>query len=172
MLKLILTAIAVMVSFVVVAGGNPEFVQLPENYRTDYTQYQVQNRGNGKQLAVLYANDIAVASAANSELADGSTIIMEVYKATMDESGEPVVNEDGLFKKGKFAAIAVMEKRSEWPEAFDQSQRADDWGFAIYQTDGTPKQNDLPCASCHLPLQQQDYMFSHAHLVDFAQRIK
>ena len=81
--------------------------------------------------------------------------------------GQPVKDADGNFIKDKFAAVAVMEKRSNWDTSFDANQRAGDWGFAIYKTDGTVKDNKLDCASCHNPLTDSDFLFSHSSLVEF-----
>ena len=123
---------------------------------------------NENQLAVLYANKTAVASAANGVMANGSVIVMEIYKKKLDENGNAVMNSNGLFEKGKFAAIAVMEKRDNWESGFASEHRAGNWGFAIYNTDGSVKDNNLDCASCHIPLENQGYMFSHSSLVEYS----
>ncbi|MBL1142756.1 MAG: cytochrome P460 family protein [Proteobacteria bacterium] len=162
------TLLALSISVLANAGGNPEHVSFPEAYKTEYAQYDTRNRNNGKQVAVMYANKIAIDSASNAKLAEGSKIIMEVYKAKLGEDGKPVVGADGIFEKGAFAAIAVMEKKSNWDANFDAKERAKDWGFAIYKTDGTPKDNDLECASCHTPLVESDYMFSYSSLQNFS----
>ncbi len=168
MKKVIYGLLALSISFIVYAGGNPEFVHFPEGYKSTFTHYDTRNRNNGKQVAVMYANKIAIDSASESALADGSKIIMEIYKTVPGDDGKPAVGADGIFKKGKFAAVAVMEKRSDWNADFDAKQRAGDWGLAIYKTDGSPKENALDCASCHIPLKASDNLFSHSSLVEFA----
>ena len=167
-----ISAIMFFASMLVLAGGNPEYVELPENYRDTFTHYGTVNRSNGKQLAMLYANDQAFQSASkgNDKLADGSKIIMEVYKAKVNDSGEPVITANGLFEKGKFAAIAVMEKSVKWPEQLLDEHKAGDWAFAIYQTNGEPKANELDCAACHQPLEMQDYRFTHSKLSEFVNK--
>ena len=171
MKKIIATLSILGVSLVAIAGGNPEHVKLPENYKDEFSQYDTRNRGNGKQVAVLYANKTATDSAAmGNSLADGSTIVMEIYKKKMDKNGKAMTGADGVFEKGKFAAIAVMEKRSDWSAAYDAGLRSSDWGFAIYNTDGSPKENKLDCASCHTPLTSQDYLFTHSSLLDFVKK--
>jgi cytochrome P460 len=167
MSKYIYTCFALSLSFIVYAGGNPEHVSYPAAYKTEFTQYDTRNRDNGKQVAVMYANKIALDSVSNGKLAEGSKIIMEVYKAKMGEDGKPVMGTDGIFERGKFAAVAVMEKRTNWDASFDANERAADWGFAIFKTDGTPKENDLECAACHSPMPDNDYMFSYTSLVEF-----
>lgn len=167
MKKFVFAVISLSLSVIVYAGGNPDHVKFPEGYQTEFTKYDTRNRANGKQVAVLYANKIATDTAATGKLGDGAKIIMEVYKTVVGEDGKPTAGEDGLFKKGKFAAVAVMEKRSDWDASFDAKERAGDWGFAIYKTDGTVKDNKLECASCHLPMPDNDYMFSHSSLIEF-----
>jgi len=167
MKKIALALISLSLSFIVYAGGNPDHVKFPAGYQSDFIKYDTRNRANGKQVAVLYANKIATDTAASGKLGDGAKIIMEVYKTVPGEDGKPTVGEDGLFKKGKFAAVAVMEKRSNWDASFDAKERAGDWGFAIYKTDGSVKENKLDCASCHLPMPDNDYMFSHSSLIEF-----
>ena len=169
-MKRIIPVLATLsISFLCYAGGNPEHVIFPEGYKSEFTQYDVRNRANGKQVAVLYANETAINSAKAGQLADGSKIIMEVYKAKLDENGDKIKNASGLLEKGKFAAVAVMEKNSNWDSSFSAEDRAGNWGFAIYKTNGTPKDNNLDCATCHKPMPENDYMFSFQSLTKFTQ---
>jgi cytochrome P460 len=155
------------ISFFAYAGGNPEFVHFPESYKSDFTEYDTRNRSNGKQVAVLYANKTAIESASSGKLTEGSKIVMEIYKPKLGENDKPITGTDGLFVKGKFAAVAVMEKRTNWDVNFNSKERANDWGFAIYKPDGSPKDNNLDCASCHTPLSDSDFLFSHSSLLEF-----
>ena len=160
--------LALSVSFIAYAGGNPEHVHFPQGYQTEYTKYDTRNRANGKQVAVLYANKVATDTASGAKLGDGAKIVMEVYKTIPGKDGKPKAGANGIFEKGAFAAVAVMEKRSNWNASIDAKERAGDWGFAIYKTDGAVKDNNLDCASCHLPMPENDYMFSHSSLIEFA----
>lgn len=167
MRKIAYLSLALSISCNAYAGGNPEQVSFPDAYQSDFIKYHTQNRAGKPQVAVLYANKIALDSAGSGKLADGAKIVMEVYKAKMS-NGEPIVDSDGIYQKDKFAAVAVMEKRSNWDDSFDSKERAGDWGFAIYNTNGTAKDNELDCASCHTPMPENDYLFSHSSLVEFA----
>jgi hypothetical protein len=167
MRKIAYICLGLFVSFLAYAGGNPEQVKFPEGYKTEFKKYDTRNREGKPQVAVLYANQVALDSLNKGKLADGSKIVMEVYKAKVSY-GEPVKGSGGIYQKGKFAAVAVMEKRLDWKGSIDASERAGDWGFAIYNTDGTPKENGLDCASCHTPMPESDFLFSHARLVEFA----
>lgn len=166
-MKLLTTLGLVLIALTVYAGGNNDAVKFPEGYKTDFTVYHTQNRAGKPQIVDLYANKIAAESTKADELASGATIIMEIYKAKQDETGNPITLENGLFEKGKFAAVAVMEKRSDWGADYPQELRAGDWGFALYTPDGKPKENNLECQSCHIPFKETDHMYSHTALLEF-----
>lgn len=168
MKKFLVVALAFVSSLAVYAGGNPEHVAFPIAYKADFIAYDTRNRVNGKQVAVMYANKVALDSASSGKLAAGSKIIMEVYKPKKDEDGKPVIGANGVFEKAKLAAVAVMEKREAWDAGFAAKDRAGDWGFAIYNPDGTPKENNLECATCHTPMPDNDFMFSYSSLVNFS----
>jgi len=153
------------VSSAVMAGGNNEFVKFPESYKSEFKHYSTQNRLNNEQVADIYANDIATGSANDGKLADGSILVMEIYKTEVDDNDKRIADQDGIFKKAGLAAIAVMEKRNTWDEAYSADDRAGNWGFALYDVKGMPKPNDLVCADCHKPLSSQDHIFSYHKLL-------
>ncbi|MFK8068289.1 MAG: cytochrome P460 family protein [Gammaproteobacteria bacterium] len=165
MKKLMLSVITILITTAALAGGDPEFVPFPANYKKTDTNYATLDRNNGKQVAVLYANEPAMKSVQyGDELVPGSRIIMEIYKFKKDADGKAIMGTNGVHEKGDLAAVAVMEKSIEWSEKYSLDHRADEWGFAIYTPDGQPKKNDLDCASCHIPLDNQDELFTHAQL--------
>ena len=167
-MKQIIFIMTLSIAILAYAGGNPEHVLFPKGYQTTFTKYDTRNRSNGKQVAVLYANPSALASATNGQLQDGSKLIMEIYKTKSDQNGNPIVGTDQVFEKGALAAVAVMEKRHDWGSEFDPAARAGQWGFALYTPDGKAKANDLICASCHIPMPENDYLFSLSRLTEFA----
>ncbi|MEM0912095.1 MAG: cytochrome P460 family protein [Pseudomonadota bacterium] len=166
MKKSLTTAGICAISAVAFAGGNPTFVELPSDYKASFEEYDTRNRANGKQVAVLYANDVAIQSVAEGAMADGSTIIMEIYKIAKDENDKPLTDDNGLFVKSAHAATAVMTKKQSWDTEFDEIDRSGDWGYAIYNADGSVKKNDLQCVACHQPYQSTEYMFSYSSLLD------
>ncbi len=166
MRKIVYIYLALSFSCIAYAGGNPERVSFPDGYTTNFKNYDTRNRDGKPQVAVLYANKIALDSANSSNLADGAKIVMEVYKAKMVD-GKPITGSDGTYVKDKMAAVAVMEKRTNWDDSFDANERTGDWGYAIYNTNGKPKDNKLDCAGCHTPLPESDYLFSYSSLVEF-----
>lgn len=163
-MKRLITIVLVLLTASVFAGGRNDQVRYPEGYKDFFKHYHTQNRANNKQIADMYANEIAQNSAKDGTLANGSIIVMEIHKPEVDEAGKPVVGEDGLFIKKKFSAVAVMEKRSDWGADYAAVERAGNWGFALYDTKGMPKENDLVCASCHIPLTSTDHLYTFPKL--------
>ena len=162
--------VGLTLSFHAYGGGNPEFVKFPEKYEQTFSKYDVANRANQTQLAKLYANEAAVESyKKGGEAGPGSVVVMEIYAPKKDAEGKIQSGEDGLFVIDKLAAVAVMEKRNDWDSAFKTDERSGNWGFALYNPDGTAKDNDLNCTQCHTPLQQQDHLYSFQKLADYAE---
>ena len=168
--KILIGLVLGLSAMVVFAGGSPDYVRFPAGYDVSFTNYTIMNRGNGA-VAKMYANDVAISSYKKGQPAgSGSVVVMEVYKPKKDADGKPIVGSDGVNKIDKLAAVAVMERRTTWPGNFSADDRVGTWGFAIYNPDGTPKQNKLACVVCHTPLDKQDFLFSHQRLVDFVKR--
>lgn len=170
MKKLLSTLAALSFSTYLVADGNPEYIDLPQGYKSTFTQYDTRNRVADKQVAVIYANKAAVDSAPSGDYAYGSKVIVEIYTTMLGEDGSPLVDKNGLYKKDKFAAVGVMEKQSEWSNNYPAGERAGNWGFALYGADGSAMTNELDCVGCHLPLKSDDYLFSHSKLVNLTKK--
>jgi hypothetical protein len=166
-LKLIAMIVALS-PFYAHGGGDPEHVKFPAGYTDTYTKYSTENRANQTQVAKLYANEAAINSYTKGKnAASGSVVIMEIYKPKTGADGKPVAGSDGVFEIDSLSAVAVMEKKDNWDKSFPQENRTGNWGFAIYNPDGTKKANDLNCVQCHTPLDAQDYLFTYKRLVDF-----
>jgi len=151
---------------VALAGGRPDQVPFPEGYASSFRNYITRNRANGKpEIAKIYANETAERTAGGGgALAPGSMLVMEIYKSAMDAAGKPIKDGEGNFKQGELSGIAVMQKRTDWPADYAAAERAGDWGFALYDAKGQPKANDLPCASCHQPFTNQDFVVTYLKL--------
>ena len=87
--------------------------------------------------------------------------------AKMYVNDKPIVGSDGIYVIDQLAAVAVMERRDTWEESYASDHRLANWGFAIYNPDGTPKSNDLACVECHTPLKSEDHLFSYVELIKY-----
>jgi cytochrome P460 len=166
--KIFVGMLFAMSAIYVYAEGDPEFVKFPTGYDASYTNYATMNRAGKDLVAKMYANDIAISSYEKGRTAaSGSIIVMEVYKTKKDASDKPIVGNNGVYEIDKLAAVAVMERRDDWEEAYTSEHRLVDWGFAIYNPDGTQKSNDLACVQCHTPQKSVDYLFSYIPLIEY-----
>lgn len=144
----------------VYAGGTPEFVKLPEGYQKQIN-YMTQNRIGQEQIAKIYARESFLqAIAADEPVPEGGTVVMEIFEPKRDPNKNPVKGSGGHFLIDRIEAIAVMENRSEWPAEMPESERAGNWGFALYTPDGKPMANELDCAGCHWQLRRVNYLFT------------
>lgn len=154
------------------AGGTPDTVKYPTGYQKTFTNYVNMNRNGKDLLAKMYANDVAMDSyKAGKAAANGSVVIMEVYKPKKDADGKPVKGEDGLFVADKLAAVAVME-RQDWDKKIAAEDQLANWGFGFYKGDGSVKDNKLDCVGCHKPLDKADYLFTHKEALDYGKEEK
>ena len=138
-------------------GGHPHFLKFPDGYENYLSEYATINRAHPTQ---------------GDKAASGSVVVMEIYSPKTDAEGKPIPGDDGIFEIDTLAAIAVMENRHTWLDTYPAENRTGDWGYAVYNPDGSPKENDLDCVQCHTPLKGQDYMFTHQMLIDFVKSKK
>ncbi len=84
--------------FIAYADGDPEFVKLPEQYQKNLNKYETINRLGREQVAVMYANDVAITSHQKDNTAkSGSLIVMEIYQAARDDNNIAILNDNESF---------------------------------------------------------------------------
>ncbi len=150
-----------------VAVSEEPRVSFPANYKTEFENYLSLDRvQNPDQIIRLFANNIALEAAREGkELPNGSILVGEVYKAKKDAEGNIETSALGRRMRGKFAAVAVMEKGEGWGEKYPAGLKNGDWDFAIFSPDGKPLNKDLnACRSCHAPMASTQYLFSLEHM--------
>ena len=158
----IIAALSILLSAQSWAGGTPDQVKFPTDYVKKFSLYETRNRANG-QYAEIYANPIAIASAKSGTLANGSVLVMELYKPKMDAADKPITGSDGKWVKDSMIARLVMEKNN-WGDKVPATERNENWAYAMYGPDGKAKANEAPCAGCHIPLKSTDYLNTLSNL--------
>lgn len=169
MKKSTLVGVIAMVLFSADALSGPDLVKLPAGYQETFTQYAVINRPLKNQVVFTYANRVAVDSAqSNMPLANGSVIVMEVYKAKLDEKGAPLSNDKGLYLRDEMAAIVVMEKQEGWGNAYPDEIRNGDWEYSKFKpnNDHPVIQDSIGCLQCHKQIEKKDFVFSFDELIN------
>ncbi len=168
--KWVLTTGLVGFSSMITAGmvsAGPDLVAFPEGYQSSHTHYATVNRDDErKQLVKIFANDVALASAKDGAPLDGGSVItMEVYKAKLDASEEPVMGGDGFFEQGDLAVVVVMESQDGFGADYPDELRNGSWEYALFKGDGSRIDKDTTaCFECHKPLHDTDYVFSFEQL--------
>jgi cytochrome c553 len=150
-------------------GTKPAF---PEDYEADFKKYQTISFPERKQVRHYWANAAALdAAREGGAFPEGAYLFVEVYKAELDDAGEPVEGEDGEYVQADLAAYTAMEKAAGWGEEVPEILRNGDWRYAVFTTDGEHRDglNEAPCLACHKPLTDTDYSFTYDTLKSFAQ---
>jgi hypothetical protein len=146
--------------------AGPEKVAFPSGYRS-HVRYTVVDRPDNKTVREIYVNEGLIVRAPQPLLSPGTVITMEVYRAKVNEKGEPVKDPAGRFIKGDLMSIFVMEKRTGWGAEYPDDLRNGEWEYARFTPDGKPHQNTdtRPCFQCHQPMSGQDFVFTFPELV-------
>ena len=143
-------------------------IAFPADYRTAMHNYVSLDRTqNDDQTIRLFAPKQALdAAKAGAELPDGTILVAEIYKAKKDDNGKVIESSLGRRIRGKFAAVAVMQKGKGWGEKYPDELRNGDWDFAIFSPQGERLvDKDLnACRACHAPLEDTQHLFSLEHM--------
>jgi hypothetical protein len=162
-----ISAIALLLLATAGTAG-PDKVTFPTGYKTNHVLYTTIDRPDNKTVRDIYASREAVTMAkASQPLPSGTVITMEVYKAKMDDKGEPVRDTNGRFLKDALTGIFVMEKRTGWGAEYGDDLRNGEWEYARFTVDGKPPERaeTTACLQCHKPMSGQDFVFTLPQLV-------
>jgi hemoglobin len=154
-----------LVATVSIAG--PEKVGFPAEYK-GHLLYTTVDRPDNKTVRNIYASPEGAKQAmAGRPPPSGSVLTMEVYRAKMNEKGEPVKDANCRFIKGDFTGLFVMEKRTGWGAEYLDSLRNGEWEYARFGPDGKAPANvdTKPCFDCHKPMGGQDFVFTFPQLL-------
>jgi Cytochrome P460 len=164
MMHRLIPASAIALLLLVTAGtAEPDKVTFPTGYKTNHVLYTTVDRPDNKTVRDIYASREAGKMAkAGQPLPSGAVITMEVYKAKVDDKGEPVKDANGRFTKDAMTGIFVMEKRTGWGAEYSDELRNGEWEYARFTVDGKPpeKAETTACFQCHKPMSGQDFVFT------------
>ena len=134
---------------------------LPVGYQNGPKFLSAVQRPDVKQVRELFINAVGTTTRAGQPFANGTVMVMELYKAKLD--GEtPVVGSDGKLVKGDLAKVFVMAKGEGWGQEVPESLRTGNWVFAAYGPDGLALAEDFSkCRGCHAPLAMKDFVLRY-----------
>jgi hypothetical protein len=147
--------------------AGPDKIVFPSSYK-NHVRYATVDRPDNKTVREVYISpEGAKAVKPGAPLPHGTVITMEVYRARVDEQGEPVKDAAGRFIKADFTGIFVMEKQAGWGADYPDEIRNGEWEYARFTPDGQrhPNADTTPCFQCHKPLSGQDFVFTQSQLL-------
>jgi hypothetical protein len=165
--RLLLVLVAVQVLGATASLAGPEKVLFPSGYQ-NHVRYATVDRPDNKTVREIYISpESARVVKAGEPLPHGTVITMEVYRARVDEKGEPVKDAAGRFIKGDLTGIFVMEKQAGWGVDYPDDLRNGEWEYARFTPEGQRHSNadTTPCFQCHKPLGGQDFVFTQSQLL-------
>ena len=129
-------------------GGNHDLTTFPMDY-SGFAYTASVDKEMTKQVRDVYANDVAVKSAAGDALDRGSVLVMEIHAAKLDDDEEPILDTDGRYIRDGLNIVAVMEKKKGFGQ-YSEATRNGEWEYAFYSPDGMPLDSEADCYGCHL----------------------
>jgi hypothetical protein len=161
--RVLLSSVGALLALTVSAAAGPEKVAFPSSYKS-HVLYTTVDRPDNKTVRDLYASpEAARAAAAGHPLPDGTVLTMEVYRAKLNDRGDPVKDPSGRMERTpELVGIFVMEKRRGWGAEYPETLRNGEWEYARFTASGQrpPNFDAKPCFECHKPMSQQDFVFS------------
>lgn len=142
------------------ADGNPKdgSLALPGDYRSWPKFLSEVQREDAKQVRDIYVSPAGAGACPVSAFPNGTTMVMELYKARLD--GEALTKgPNGKLVKGDLAKIFVMGKNEGWGQDHPDNLKNGNWVYAAYGPDGKALAEDFTkCRACHAPLVQKDFV--------------
>ncbi len=133
-------------------------LMFPKNYK----MFSTFLKGIQKPNAVrdLHINKTGAKAEQGKPFANGSILVMEVFKAQKDMNDEFAKDTQGNLLKGELAKVLVMQKGEGWESQAPEGMKNGDWLYSAFKPNGERLDVDyLKCRGCHLPLgDAKDYV--------------
>ena len=136
-------------------------VAVPADYKTWPKFLSEIQRPDAKQVREAFINPTGAAVKAGGAFANGTLMVMEIYKARENADGTLMKGSDGKLVKGDLAKVFVMGKGAGWGELAPAGLKNGDWSYSAFLADGkTPSPDPMAaCRACHMPLgDAKDYV--------------
>ncbi|MGB0909748.1 MAG: cytochrome P460 family protein [Nitrospirales bacterium] len=128
----------------------------------DYKTFPTFLKGIQKPNAVrdLHINMIGSKAQQGQPFANGSILVMEVFKAQKDMNDELAKDTQGNLVKGELAKVLVMQKGNGWGMNAPAGMKNGNWIYSAFKPNGERIDVDYAkCRGCHLPLgDAKDYV--------------
>ena len=126
-------------------------VGYPNGYQTDYVLMFVYDRPDNRQVRRVYGNAVAAAARPGQPFPYGAILVMETWRARVDDANAPVLDAQGRFIPTELTGVFVQRKEPGFGAAYEAA-RGGEWEYVAFRPDGsylTPARNSAPCSACH-----------------------
>ncbi len=128
----------------------------------DYKTFPTFLKGIQKPDAVrdLYINRTGADAQQGKPFANGSILVMEIFKAQKGMNDEFAKDTQGNLVRGELAKVFVMQKGQGWGMHAPEGMKNGDWVYSAFKPNGERLDVDYTkCRGCHLPLgEAKDYV--------------
>jgi hemoglobin len=139
---------------------------LPADYKSWPKFLTAVQRPDAKQVREIYINQTGTRTSKGQTFANGSMMVMELYKAKA-EGDALAMGADGKLVKGDLAKVFVMGKGEGWGQDVPGALRNGAWTYSAYGPDGKSLAEDFTkCRACHAPLAQKDFVHRYDEYFD------
>ena len=139
------------------------------SFPSGYTSFPTFLKGvqKPKHVRDLYVNEIGSKTQKGEAFPNGSILVMAIFNAETDASGNATKGPDGKNIKADLAKIFVMEKGAGWGMNAPAGLENGDWIFTAFTPDGKAMDaNYAACRGCHLPLNEEDFVHRYNEYFD------
>lgn len=139
------------------------------SFPSDYESYPTFLKGvqKPKHVRDLYVNETGAKTQKGESFPNGSVLVMAIYNAETDASGNVNKGPDGKNVKAGLAKVYVMEKGAGWGKNAPMGLGNGNWIFTAFTPDGKPMDaNYATCRGCHLPLNEVDFVHRYNEYFD------
>lgn len=135
-------------------GTSTDRIGFPQNYQTTFKKLYTLDNNQNRQIRVIWANDVAqtVDPTQPWNFPYGSVLLFESYAPQLDDSGNPVLDDNGRFIPTDLQTIFAMKKSQGFGTEYGPIRNGE-WEYVSYNPDGTfatPPSGSGACALCHL----------------------
>ena len=142
------TAATSISAYAQLAGFGGGKIKFPSDLGKLYTTI---DRADNKQFREYYANSIAMNAKKGEALPAGSVLTGVLFKAKLDEKGDPQKGADGHFIKDELIGYILMEKQTGWGASVPAELRNGEWEYQNFTAAKAvnEKANLKGCFECH-----------------------
>ena len=120
-----------------------------------------------KQVRDIYINNQGVKNQAGKDFANGTMMVMELYKAKENADGTLQKTPEGRLIKGDLAKVFVMAKGDGWGGGQPDNLKNGSWIYSASSPDGKLLAEDFTkCRACHAPLAMKDFVHRYDEYFD------